>query len=84
MGIHADGSALDNFMPKQKATKAESVTVFDRILHGLQYNINGANFHEKHASVLKDEWIIDENINATDLETRGGVILMMYKYKVKN
>ena len=46
--------------------------------------INGANFHEKHASVLKDEWIIDEDINATDLETRGGVILMMYKYKVKN
>ena len=81
MGIHADGSALDNFMPSQIATKAESVTVFDRVIHGLENNIDGANFYEKHASVLQAQWIINETINGTDHETVGGVILMMYKYE---
>jgi len=83
MGIHADGSALDNFGVNQMATKAESVTVFDRVLHGLQNNIDGANFYEKHASVLKSEGIVDNNVNLNDLETRGGVIMMMYRHELK-
>ena len=83
MGIHADGSALDNFGANQMTTKAESITVFDRVLHGLQNNIDGANFYEKHASVLKSEGIVDNNVNLTDLETKGGVIMMMYRHELK-
>ena len=78
MGIHADGSALSKFLPSSSVTRWEFWTVFSRVLYGDKYNINGANYYEKHLEVLKDAWILT-NTNPKLIEKRGWILLMLYR-----
>jgi len=78
MWIHANGSALTKFMPKLLVTRWEFATVFSRVLYGNLYNIDGANYYEKHLQVLKDAGILT-NTNPSLVEARGWVVLMLYR-----
>lgn len=78
MGIHADGSALSKFLPNSNVTRWEFGTVFSRVLYGDKYNINGANYYEKHLEVLKDAGIL-RNTNPKLIEKRGWILLMLYR-----
>ena len=82
MWIHADGSKLTNFKPNKFVSRGEFATVFSRILHGFEYNINWANYYEKHLEVLKSEWILNDT-NPARVEEKKWVILMMYRYQKK-
>jgi len=78
MWIHANGSALTKFMPRLLVTRWEFATVFSRVLYGNLYNIDGANYYEKHLQVLKDAGILT-NTNPSLVEARGWVVLMLYR-----
>ena len=78
MWIHANGVALNNFLPNLLVTRWEFGTVFSRVLYGSKYNIDGANYYEKHLQVLKDAGILT-NTNPTLTELRGWVLLMLYR-----
>ena len=78
MWIHANGVALNNFLPNLLVTRWEFGTVFSRVLYGNKYNIDGANYYEKHLQVLKDAGILT-NTNPTLTEARGWVVLMLYR-----
>ena len=78
MWIHADGSALSKFSPNSNVTRWEFATVFSRVLHGDKYNINGANYYEKHIEVLKNKEILT-NTNPKLIEKRGWILLMLYR-----
>ena len=82
MWIHADGSKLTNFKPNKFVSRWEFATVFSRILHGFEYNINWANYYEKHLEVLKSEWILKDT-NPARVEEKKWVILIMYRYQKK-
>ena len=83
MWIHADGSKLTYFKPNKFVSRWEFATVFSRILHGFEYNINWSNFYEKHLEILKSEWILKDT-NPTRIEEKKWVILMMYRYQNHN
>ena len=68
------------FKPNKFVSRGEFTTVFSRILHGFEYNINWANFYEKHIEVLKSEWILKDT-NPARIEKKKWVILMMYRYQ---
>lgn len=78
MWIHADGSKITNFKPNKFVSRWEFATVFSRILHWFEYNINWSNFYEKHLETLKSEWILKDT-NPTRIERKKWVILMMYR-----
>ena len=78
MGIHANGVALNNFLPNLLVTRWEFGTVFSRVLYWNKYNIDGANYYERHLQVLKDAGILT-NTNPTLMEARGWVLLMLYR-----
>jgi len=78
MGIHANGVALNNFLPNSLVTRWEFGTVFSRVLYGNKYNVDGANYYEKHLQVLKDAGILT-NTNHSLTELRGWVVLMLYR-----
>lgn len=82
MWIHADWSKLTNFKPNKFVSRWEFATVFSRILHGFEYNINWANYYEKHLEVLKSEWILKDT-NPARVEEKKWVILIMYRYQKK-
>ena len=83
MWIHANGSKLTNFKPNKFVSRWEFATVFSRILHGFEYNINWSNFYEKHLEVLKSEWILKDT-NPARIEEKKWVILMMYRQQKNN
>ena len=83
MWIHANGSKLTNFKPNKFVSRWEFATVFSRILHGFEYNINWANFYEKHLEILKSEWILKDT-NPARIEEKKWVILMMYRHQKNN
>jgi len=78
MGIHANGTALSKFLPNLLVTRWEFATVFSRVLYGSVYNIDGANYYEKHLQVLKDAGILT-NTNPSLVEVRGWVVVMLYR-----
>ena len=78
MWIHANGNALSKFLPNMLVTRWEFATVFSRVLYGSVYNIDGANFYEKHLQVLKDAGVLT-NTNPSLIEARGWVVLMLYR-----
>ena len=82
MWIHADGSKLTNFKPNKFVSRGEFATVFSRILHGFKYNINWANYYEKHLEVLKSEWVLKDT-NPARVEEKKWVILMMFRNQKK-
>ena len=82
MWIHADGSKLTNFKPNKFVSRGEFATVFSRILHGFEYNINWSNFYEKHLEILKSEWILQDT-NPARIEEKKWVILIMYRNQKK-
>lgn len=83
MWIHADGSKLTNFKPNKFVSRGEFATVFSRILHGFEYNINWSNFYEKHLEILKSEWILQDT-NPARIEEKKWVILIMYRNQKNN
>ena len=78
MWINADGTPLKNFNPNGKVTRAEYATVFSRVLYGDKYNKAEWNYYEDHLAALKEAGILT-NTTPTIEETRGWVMLMMYR-----
>ena len=81
MGIHHDGTALARFEPNKLVTRAESATVFSRVLYGAKYNQDGENFFEKHLEALKAANILKDTIPSMT-EMRGWVMLMLMRAEV--
>ena len=81
MGIHHDGTALARFEPNKLVTRAESATVFSRVLYGAKYNQDGENFFEKHLEALKAANILKDTIPSMK-EMRGWVMLMLMRAEV--
>lgn len=78
MGIYADGSQLENFMPNSLTTRAEFATVFSRVAFGNKYNQDWDNWFEKHLFNLKKTKLFDDT-KPQEKELRMSVELTLYR-----
>ena len=81
MGIHTDGSPMNQFTPNGVVTRADFATVLSRALWGNTYN-GWITYYSDHIQALKDAWILTNTENPMRTkELRGWVMLMMMRAK---
>jgi hypothetical protein len=79
MGIHTDGTALSDFMPRKTVSRAEFGTVLSRILWGDTYN-DSKPYYVKHLQALKNSGIMTQIDNPEKrLELRKWVWVMLMR-----
>ena len=78
MGINADGSQLENFLPNDLATRAEFATVFSRVLFGNRFNQWWDNWFAQHLYILKKAKVLNNNV-PQEKEIKMNVILTLYR-----
>ena len=80
MWLQSDGKTpLEKFMPDQRVSRAELVTVLSRILYGNQYdNWSSERWWEWHMKKLSEDQIVKDT-TPTIQEIRARVLLMLFR-----
>jgi hypothetical protein len=78
MGRDSKGKAMSSFSPNGQVTRAQFGTVLSRVLWGNIYD-GGTMYYSNHLKALQKVRIIKSSDNASSLEKRGYVMLMLMR-----